>query len=99
MRVGRYRNDRKSGTKSLTKTRSVIADRTRSADEYLEASVTSYVYEIRPKVRPKIRGPFDQPRSQSSSAISDVTSPDKLVGKIRLGQIVGGEGKFKRAEK
>ena len=26
-----------------------------------------------------------QPRSQSSSAISDVTSPVKLVGKIRLG--------------
>ena len=25
-----------------------------------------------------------QPRSQSSSAISDVTSPVKLVGKIRL---------------
>ena len=24
-----------------------------------EASVTSYVYEIRPKNRPKIRGPFD----------------------------------------
>ena len=27
-----------------------------------------------------------QPRSQSSSAISDVTSPVKLVGKIRLGR-------------
>ena len=28
---------------------------------------------------------FQQPRSQSSSAISDVTSPVKLVGKIALG--------------
>ena len=37
-------------------------------------------------------GPFwskllsQQPRSQSSSAISDVTSPVKLVGKIRRGR-------------
>ena len=29
--------------------------------------------------------PSPQPRSQSSSAISDVTSPVKLVGKIRPG--------------
>ena len=28
---------------------------------------------------------FQQPRSQSSSVISDVTSPVKLVGKIALG--------------
>ena len=35
--------------------------------------------------RPKLRSSVgsDQPRSQSSSAISDVTSPVKLVGKIR----------------
>ena len=34
--------------------------------------------------RPKLRSSVgsDQPRSQSSSAISDVTSPVKLVGKI-----------------
>ena len=31
---------------------------------------------------------FTQPRSQSSSAISDVTSPVKLVGKIRGGRLV-----------
>ena len=32
----------------------------------------------------------DQPRSQSSSAISDVTSPVKLVGKIRQGKFALG---------
>ena len=37
-----------------------------------------------------------QPRSQSSSAISDVTSPVKLVGKIRLGRL-GNNGKSKMA--
>ena len=36
------------------------------------------------KRRPEMR--LLQPRSQSSSAISDVTSPVKLVGKIRLGR-------------
>ena len=30
--------------------------------------------------------PINQPRSRSSSAISDVTSPVKFVGKIRLGR-------------
>ena len=38
----------------------------------------------------------DQPRSQSSSAISDVTSPVKLVGKIRLGRLAN-NGKSKMA--
>ena len=37
-----------------------------------------------------------QPRSQSSSAISDVTSPVKLVGKIRLGRLAN-NGKSKMA--
>ena len=37
-----------------------------------------------------------QPRSQSSSAISDVTSPIKLVGKIRLGRLAN-NGKSKMA--
>ena len=38
----------------------------------------------------------DQPRSQSSAAISDVTSPVKLVGKIRLGRLAN-NGKSKMA--
>jgi len=37
-----------------------------------------------------------QPRSQSSSAISDVTSPVKLVWKIRLGRLAN-NGKSKMA--
>ena len=37
-----------------------------------------------------------QPRSQSSTAISDVTSPVKLVGKIRLGRLAN-NGKSKMA--
>ena len=37
-----------------------------------------------------------QPRPQSSSAISDVTSPVKLVGKIRLGRLAN-NGKSKMA--
>ena len=43
-----------------------------------------------------IRNVFCQPRSQSSSAISDVTSPVKLVGKIRLGRLAN-NGKSKMA--
>ena len=39
---------------------------------------------------------YGQPRSQSSSAISDVTSPVKLVGKIRLGRLAN-NGKSKMA--
>ena len=37
------------------------------------------------KVTARKQGGY-QPRSQSSSAISDVTSPVKLVGKIRPGR-------------
>ena len=39
---------------------------------------------------------LSQPRSQSSSAISDVTSPVKLFGKIRLGRLAN-NGKSKMA--
>ena len=43
------------------------------------------IYEV--PTRAYLRSPIKiQPRSQSSSAISDVTSPVKLVGKIRLGR-------------
>ena len=52
------RNDRKSGTKSLTKNQTSRLQTIEVQMNHIsnfEASVTSYVY----KIQPKIRGPFD----------------------------------------
>ena len=74
------------------------------ADEYAVFKISSalFILRILSKSLPihvvcmkrKLFSP--QPRSQSSSAISDVTSPVKLVGKVRLGRLAN-NGKSKMA--